>query len=134
MQPTIEQSVHFNASARELYDLYISPKLHAAFTGGGKVTISAKPGSKFSAFDGMLSGQMLLAIPGQLIVQCWRGTHWKKADPDSILVIYFMQDGKRGRIDLHHVNVPEHDQKGVTKGWKQYYWQPLKRYLKKKST
>jgi len=94
MQRTIEQSIQFDLSAAELYALYINPRRHAEFTGGGKVTISPKPGSKFSAFNGMLSGQMFLAVPGKLIVQRWRGTHWKKADPDSILVIYFVQDDK----------------------------------------
>ena len=83
-----------------MYDLYIDAKLHAAFTGGGKVKISAKPGSPFSAFDRMLSGTTLAAVPGKLIVQRWRGHHWKETDPDSILVIYFSQDGKQGRIDL----------------------------------
>jgi hypothetical protein len=37
----------------------MDPKRHGAFT-GGKVVISAKPGAKFSAFDGMLSGSTLL--------------------------------------------------------------------------
>jgi hypothetical protein len=66
-------------------------------------------------------------------VQQWRGTHWKKSDPDSVLVIYFVQKGKRGRIDLAHVNVPAHDHAGVTSGWKKYYWQPLRKYLKRAS-
>jgi activator of HSP90 ATPase len=129
MLPTIEQSVYFAASARELYNLFINPKRHAAFTGGA-VKISPKPGSKFSAFNGLLGGTMLYTIPGQLIVQRWRATHWPKTDADSILILTFTQDGQRGRIDLAHVNVPKHDHAGVTKGWKQYYWKPLKAYLK----
>jgi activator of HSP90 ATPase len=130
MTPTIEQSVRFNATARRLYELYINPRLHSAFT-GAKVTISAKPGSRFSAFNGMLSGQMSGVIPGKLIVQHWRSVHFKKSDPDSVLVLYFVQDGKHGRIDLAHVNVPEHDHAGVTNGWKKHYWGPIKRYLSK---
>ncbi len=130
MLKTIEQSVHFPISAQELYEMYINPKRHAAWTGGA-VKISPKPGSKFSAFDGMLSGRMLFTIPNKLIVQRWRGYHWKKADLDSILILSFHQDGRRGRIDLIHVNVPDHDHSGVTKGWKHYYWTPLNAYLKK---
>jgi len=30
-----------------------------------------------------------------------------------------------------HANVPKHDHAGVTKGWKKYYWEPLRRYLKR---
>ncbi len=43
MSKAIEQSVHFSASAKELYDMYMDPKKHGAFT-GGKVVIGAKPG------------------------------------------------------------------------------------------
>jgi activator of HSP90 ATPase len=130
MLRTIEQSVRFDASAARLYEIYTNPRHHAAFTGGGVVKISTKLGSTFSAFGGMLSGQMLLADPGRMIVQRWRSMNWKKSDPDSILVLSFMQDGKRGHIDLAHVNVPAHDHAGVTNGWKKYYWGPLRRYLK----
>jgi activator of HSP90 ATPase len=133
MTATIEQSVNFNASARRLYDLYINPEGHAAFT-AAPVTISPKPGSKFSAFQGMLSGQMIVAVPGKLIVQRWRSMNFKKTDPDSVLVLYFVQVGKKGRIEMAHVNVPKHDHGGVTNGWKKYYWQPLKRYLARNSS
>jgi activator of HSP90 ATPase len=128
MSKTIEQSVYFPASAKKLYDIYMDPKRHGAFT-GGKVVISAKPGAKFSAFDGMLSGATLLCVPGKMVVMRWRGTHWKKKDLDSVLILSFVQDGKRGRIDLTHVNVPEHDHDGVTAGWKKFYWTPLGAYL-----
>ena len=129
MTKAIQQSARFSASARELYDLFIDPRGHAAFT-GAPVKIGAKPGSKFSAFNGMISGTALFTIPGKLIVQRWRGHHWKKSDADSVLVIEFVQEGKRGRIDLVHANVPEHDHAGVTGGWKKYYWKPLAQYLK----
>jgi hypothetical protein len=29
-----------------------------------------------------------------------------------------------------HANVPEQDHDGVTQGWKDYYWLPMKKYLK----
>ena len=103
----------FSASASDLYKMYLDPKRHAAFT-GGKVKISAKPGSAFSAFDGMLAGKMLWTIPDQMIVQRWRSTGWKKTDADSILVLTFTDVGTKGRIDLYHANVPEHDVHGVT--------------------
>jgi activator of HSP90 ATPase len=129
MAMAITQSVRFSVSGDDLYDLYMDANKHGAFT-GGKVKISAKPGSAFSAFDGMLSGRMLYAEPGRMIVQRWRGTHWKDEDLDSILVLTFADDADGGRIDLTHVNVPPYDHQGVTKGWPKYYWGPLKKYLK----
>jgi activator of HSP90 ATPase len=129
MLKTIEQSVRFSASARELYDIYINPVRHARVT-GAPVKISPKSGSKFSAFDGMLTGVTMAAIPGKLIVQRWRSCEFKDTDVDSVLVLTFVQEAKRGRIDLVHVNVPAHDHAGVTTGWPTFYWKPLKAYLK----
>jgi len=129
MLKTIEQSVHFAASAAELYDIYINPARHAAIT-GGKVKISPRAGSKFSAFEGMLSGEMLFTLPGQMIVQRWRSCEFYATDLDSILMLRFVQDGKRGRIDMVHANVPKQDFAGVTRGWEKYYWKPLRAYLK----
>jgi len=128
----IRQSVHFPASARQLYDLYIKPKKHAAFT-GGPVTIGPKPGTRFRAFGGQISGVMLYTIPGRLIVQRWRSTHFNKTDPDSILVLTFTDDRNTGRVDLVHVNVPLQDYEGVTTGWHTYYWTPMRRHLERKT-
>ena len=130
MTATIEQSVRFPVSAQELYDLYLDPQRHAAFT-GAPVKISSKSGSKFSAFDGMLQGVTIAAVPGKLIVQRWRSSNFKETDADSVLVLNFVQEGKRGRIDLAHVNVPKQDHAGVTQGWEKYYWAPLRAYLKR---
>jgi len=134
MTRPIHQSVKFPATAKELYDLYLDPKRHAAFTGGGKVKISARPGSPFFAFNKMLTGTTLFTVPNQLIVQRWRSMNFKDTDLDSILILEFTQKGKQGKqgqIDLTHVNVPKQDCAGVTNGWKKYYWTPLRTYLKK---
>jgi uncharacterized protein YndB with AHSA1/START domain len=108
--------------------MYLNPKTHGAIT-GGKVVIGARPGSKFRAFGGALQGRMLQTVPGRLIVQAWRSTPFRKSDVDSTLIIRFTPKGKSGRIDLVHVNVPDHDYNGVNKGWKKYYWKPWRKYL-----
>lgn len=112
MTKPILQTARFPASAQELYDIYLDPKRHSVFT-GHPVKISPKPGSKFAAFNGMLSGSTLVAIPGKLIAQSWRSTNFRKTDLDSILILTFSQEGKQGRIDMAHVNVPAQDHKGV---------------------
>jgi len=131
MPKTIKQTVTLPASCERLFKMYLGPKAHAAFT-GGKVKISSKPGSEFSAFDGMIMGKMLHIIPKRLIVQSWRAAHWKSADIDSILILSFWPEGDEGRIELVHVNVADHDYKDVNLGWKKYYWRPWREYLRKK--
>ena len=131
MTKPIVQTVTFKALPEELFELYTQSKKHSAAT-GMKASVSAKVGGKFTAFDGMLAGRNLVVIPGRMIVQAWRATHWKDSDLDSILVLNFSKSRGRARIDLVHVGVPAHDHKGVTDGWPAYYWKPWKKYLSKR--
>ena len=128
MPKIVQQSVTLPARARELYAMYLSPRAHGAIT-GGKVAIGSRPGAKFRAFGGALSGRMLQCVPGRLIVQAWRSTAFRKGDVDSTLILRFSGSGRRGRIDLVHANVPAHDYRGVGEGWKNYYWKPWRKYL-----
>jgi activator of HSP90 ATPase len=129
MTKTIQQSVKFNASPEKLYEMYMDSKKHSAST-GFPAKLGRKAGSRFTAFGGMLEGRTLELVPGKMIVQAWRSGGWKKADADSILVLTFSNDGSGGRVDLAHVNVPEHDHQGVTKGWEKFYWKQWRDYLK----
>jgi len=90
---------------------------------------SRRIGGAFTAFGGQILGRNLAIVPGKMIVQSWRASHWKKEDPDSVLVLRFSKAPGGGRIDLVHVNVPQYDHKGVTQGWPKYYWKPWKTYL-----
>jgi activator of HSP90 ATPase len=132
MPRLVRQTVTLPAPAKALYAMYLNPKTHHAIT-GGKVVISARRGSRFSAFGGALQGRMLQTVPGRLIVQAWRSVNFKKGDVDSTLILRFTPKGKQGRIDLMHVNVPEQDYRGVMAGWKKYYWRPWRKYLARRS-
>jgi activator of HSP90 ATPase len=123
------QSVTFKASPEELFEIFTDSKKHSAAT-GAKASVSAKPGAKWTAWDGMILGKNLMVVPGRMIVQAWRAAHWKDSDLDSILMITFSAAPGGSRIDLVHAGVPDHDHQGVTKGWPQYYWKPWKAYLK----
>ena len=128
MPKLVTQSVILPAPAGELYAMYLNERTHNSIT-GGKVVISARTGSRFSAFGGMLRGRTLHTVPSRLIVQAWRSSGWKKGDLDSTLILRFTPKGRSGRIDLVHANVPDHDYRGVNNGWKKYYWRPWRRFL-----
>ena len=128
MPKLVRQSVTLPAPPAKLFANYLDARAHRAIT-GGKVVVSSRPGSKFSAFDGALRGRTLFTVPGRLIVQAWRSSHWKPSDVDSTLILSFSAQGRSGRIDLVHVNVAEQDYRGVSEGWKKYYWRPWRKYL-----
>ncbi|MBI3668580.1 MAG: SRPBCC domain-containing protein [Acidobacteria bacterium] len=124
----MQQSVVFQASPAELFEIYMDSKKHSAAT-GSPAKISRKVGGRFTAFDGMLRGKNLAILPQRMIVQAWRAAHWKKADPDSILILWFRKAPGGGCIDLVHAGVPPYDHRGVRAGRPKYYWKPWKAYL-----
>ena len=129
MTEAIQQSVEFEASPKTLFETYMDSGRHSKAT-GSPAKLGRKAGASFTAFGGLLLGKNLLIIPGKMIVQSWRSKSWKKSDPDSVLILIFSKSAAGGRVNLVHVNVPEHDHDGVTKGWHKYYWNPWRTYLK----
>lgn len=129
MTPAIEQSATFQATPAELYQLFMDSAKHTAAT-GASAKISRKVGGKWSAFGGMILGKNLALVPNRMIVQSWRSSAWKPADPDSVLVVSFEKTKNGAAVHLAHVGVPPHDHKGVTLGWKKFYWEPWDAYFK----
>jgi activator of HSP90 ATPase len=127
----IQQSVKFQASPKELFDIYIDSKKHSEAT-GAPARLSRKAGGSFTAHGGQLCGKNLLIIPDRMIVQAWRARQWNASDPDSILILRFSKAKGGGQVDMVHVNVPPYDHAGVTKGWPKYYWSPWKAYIAKR--
>ncbi len=128
MRSIIRQSVVLPAPAEALYATYLDPAGHSEIA-GGPVTIEAKPGAAFKAFDGAISGVVLALGAPVLIVQSWRSTHFEPSDPDSTLILTFTPQGAEGRIDLVHLDVPEQDYQGVIDGWEKFYWTPWRQLL-----
>lgn len=133
MRNVIRQSVILPATAERLFEMYLDPAEHAAFT-GMPVTIGREPGAEFRAFDGQLTGSILAVVPPRLVVQSWRSTKFEPSDSDSTLILTFTSEGDAGRVDLVHLDVPDHDFQGVTEGWPKYYWSPWRAYLESRRT
>jgi uncharacterized protein YndB with AHSA1/START domain len=131
MPRTIHIAAYLQFPPDKVFDMYLNPKTHAEIT-GGPVTIGPKAGAKFRAFDGMLTGTILQVIPKRLIVQSWRGSKWKKSDIDSTLILSFWPERRGTRVELIHVNVPEHDFADISNGWEIYYFKPWREYVDKR--
>jgi activator of HSP90 ATPase len=123
------KTVVLPASAGELYEMYMDPRVHAEFT-GAPAKICEEPGSAFEAFGGLVSGTTLQVVRHRLIVQSWRSVNFAKGDPNSTLIISFTPEDEDGRIDLVHVNVPASDYQGVSGGWDSRYFAPWLDYLR----
>ena len=130
MTPTILQRFEFPGSPKILFEMYMDSKKHAAAT-GAPAKLSRKPGGVWRAHGGAIGGKNLLIVPNQKIVQTWRAGFWKKGEL-SILILTFEKAPGGAVVDLVHVGVPQHDQKGVRDGWPNYYWRRWKKYLSSK--
>ncbi len=129
MPKTIQQTVRFNVSCNRLYETYIDSKKHSAAT-NSKAFIGRRVGEKFSAYDGYIKGKNIYIVPNRLVIQSWRGLDWRKKDLDSTLILTFSKTRSGCRLDMVHVNVPDHMYPHIKKGWVTHYWQPWKRYFR----
>ena len=125
---TITQNVVVPAPLADVYDAFVNPKIHAAFT-ESPATGSARGGAKFTAWDGYISGVHRELVPGARIVQDWRTTEWPDAAEPSRLELTFTAVTGGTEIRMVHSNVPAEQAAGYRQGWKDYYWQPLKAYF-----
>jgi activator of HSP90 ATPase len=128
MARTIVQSVRFATPAADLFEIYLDSRKHSAAT-GGEAKLGRKAGQPFTAWDGWIKGVNLAVVPKRLIVQSWRGRDWDEADADSILILSFSDEGKSGRVDMVHANVPDACADDIEDGWGEHYWEPWRSWL-----
>ncbi|MAG52730.1 MAG: hypothetical protein CMH62_02090 [Nanoarchaeota archaeon] len=126
---TINQKVVLKASPHEIYEMLLDSKKHEEFT-GQKADISKHIGGKFKAFDGWVEGETIDLIPDELIVQKWRGKDWEEEYFSK--VTFELKKVEEGtEITLTHEDVPEDKYESVESGWKEHYWDKMKKVLEK---
>ncbi len=99
-------------------------KKHTALT-GAKAVVSRKVGGKFSIFEGWCKGKNLILVKDKLIVQSWRASDWKKGE-DSTVTFKFDKIKTGTLLTLTH-GAPTKYAPGLKAGWREYYWQSLKK-------
>lgn len=122
-------SAEFNADPKTVYNAWMDSKIHSDFTDSPAV-IDAKVGGAFTAWDDYISGTTTELVPNKKIVQKWRTTEFPDNAPDSDLEIIFepIKDGTK--LTLIHTNIPDGQGDQYEVGWKEFYFEPLKEYLK----
>jgi len=120
----------FKVSPKTLYNAWLDSKTHSEMTGGNAVCSSKVKGS-FSAWDGYITGQNLTLDPHKKIIQSWRTTEFSETDADSELILEFTQIEEGCLLTLTHNNIPD-GQPDYKKGWREYYFKPMKKYFESK--
>lgn len=127
----IKQTVSFNASPEEVYELIMDSKKHTAFS-GAKASMSKKPKGKFASYDGYCSGYNIELDPGKKIVQAWHFAEdgWPETHFSTCTFIFEKKD-KGTKLTFTQTDIPAHKADALKSGWKEFYWDLMKEYLKK---
>ena len=128
---TITQKVVIPAAPEEVYDAFIDPKKHAAFT-GAEATGEPQVGCEFTAWDGYITGKNLELEKGKRIVQEWSTSEWPDGYPPSKLELTFRKVEGGTELTMMHSDVPEAQAEDYRQGWIDNYWDLLKEYVLQK--
>jgi activator of HSP90 ATPase len=128
---TLTQKVIIPAKPEEVYEAFVDPKLHSAFT-GSKATGKAKVGGEFTAWDGYISGKFLAFEPGKCLVQEWKSTDIPEDYPPTKFELTFKAVPEGTEITMVHSSIPASQKDELADGWEEFYWKPLKEYFTKK--
>jgi len=126
---SIHQSITFKASPHEVYETLIDSKKHSEFT-DSEVSISRQTGGNFSVYGGEIEGVNLELVPDQKIVQSWRYSDWPEGHYSKV-VFSLGQIPSGTRLTFTQTGVPEVFYDDIRQGWHDYYWKPMKDFLKK---
>ncbi len=125
---TIKQTVEFDASPEEVYDLLMDSKKHSEFT-DSECMIQNNVGGSFKIYDGYIKGSNILLEKNKKIVQNWHCTDLPSRHKTTVT---FELEEKNGKTILHftHENVPVSNYEDLEEGWKEHYWDRMKEYFK----
>lgn len=123
----LRQTATVKATPNDVYDALVDPVQHARFTGAA-AKISARVGSAFSLYDRSLTGIVVASERGRRLVLAWRSEGWPKG---HYSIAQFILAKVRGgtRITFEQFGIPASDYADIREGWKQYYWEPLRRFF-----
>jgi activator of HSP90 ATPase len=124
---SIKQTVTFNASPHEIYEMLMDSKKHSEMT-GSDAKISRDVGGKFSVWGGDLSGINVALVKDKKIVQKWRSSDWPK-DVFSIATFELKKVGAKTKLIFTQTGIPNDKYEDVKQGWIDYYWDRMKSKL-----
>ena len=131
---SIHQEVTFPASPERVYEVLTNAAKFAAAT-GRPAKIGDDEGATFSIFGGYIEGRQIELMPGERIVQAWRGSDW---GPGVYSVVRFTltREGRGTRLAVDHDGYPDgkspmypswHEH--LSANWPVFYFQPLAKSL-----
>jgi activator of HSP90 ATPase len=124
----LHQEIDLKASPHRIYEVLLSSKDFASFT-GAPAGIDPKAGGAFSLFGGAIVGRNIELVPNQRIVQAWRPKEDFPEGTYSLVEFELKPQGSGTKLILDHTGFPEGHYDHLNAGWYSHYWEPLKKFL-----
>lgn len=126
----IRQTIVFNASPHEIYEMLMDSEKHSEFT-ESPARISRNVGGRFSTWDGYSSGTNVELVKDKKIVQKWRASNWPEGHY-SVATFELEKDDGKTKLIFTQSDVPEDQYEAISQGWKEFYWEKMKESINKK--
>ena len=125
---TIHASAVIDAKPAVIYEAFLDGDEHTAMTGGG-ATSTPRVGTRFTAWDGYITGKHVELQPGRRIVQDWRTTQFPASARDSRVIILLDAAGGRTCVTFVHTEIPQGQGASYESGWEKHYFAPMRLYF-----
>jgi activator of HSP90 ATPase len=129
MLTTVTDHIVFeNVEPSVLFDLYTNAEKHRLFS-GAPVTISANEGDSFNAYGGFCFGKNLHIEKNKLIVQSWKAQGWNEDIDPSLVSLRLVKENNDTHLYLTHADIPADKAATMLRGWEEWYWNPMRKFL-----
>ena len=126
---SISQTLFFNASPDQVYDILMNSDKHSEFT-DAEASIGVSEGDSFSTYDGYIHGINLELKPGRRIVQRWQAEEddWPDGHFSKVTFELIPEDSGT-RLEFKHEEIPDGMEDRFVSGWDEFYWIPMEEYF-----
>ncbi len=127
---TIRQSATIRgATPHDIYETIMNSKRHTELS-QQPTKVSRRVGGAFKVGHD-LEGKHLKLTKDRRIVQTWRANNWPKGT-HSKATFAFARAAGGTRITFTQTGVPSEYYGEISKGWRDYYWTPLRKQFGKR--
>ena len=122
---TIRQTATIRgATPHDIYETIMDPKKHTKLS-RQPTTVSRRVGGAFKVGHD-LEGKNLKLTKDRRIVQTWRANNWPKGTYSKAIFAFARAAGGT-RVTFTQTGVPDQFYGEISKGWREYYWTPLRK-------
>ena len=117
----------FSATAKDIYDAWLSTDGHTKMT-GSPAKVDGVVRGEFTAWDGYIWGTFTELEKNKRILQKWRTSEFPEEAEYSLVEILLEESNNKTKFTLIHTNIPD-GQDSYKQGWEDFYFKPMREFF-----